>query len=443
MARAMPISSSDSRPAIGPTPLDDSGRVRLRTLARIQWVAIAGQAGALLVVHFGLGFKLPLGPALAIVAASALLNLAITIDRPSGLRLGERAAAWYLGFDVCQLAALLYLTGGLQNPFAFLLLAPITVSATILSVRVTIILCALALACISLLAAYHLPLPWGPGELSLPFTYVVGVWVALALGIVFFAIYTWRVAEEARRMSDALAATQVALAREQQMSALGGLAAAAAHELGSPLGTISLVARELGRELPKDSPLADDVQLLISQAERCRQILADFAARPGADGGIPFTDVPVDALVEAAAAPHLDGRVVVVFDAGPAADAEDEPAPIVMRSPEFIHGLGNLIQNATQFARREVVVRTRWSGREITVTIADDGTGFPPHVLERLGEPYISGRSRNGSHMGLGVFIARTLLNRTGATVSFANGELGGAEVVVRWPRAALAKAGR
>jgi two-component system sensor histidine kinase RegB len=441
MARAMQINHIGTSATVGPRPIDDSGRVRLRTLARIQWVAIAGQAGALLMVYFGLGFALPLGPALAIVAASALLNLAITIDRPSGLRLGERAAAWYLGFDVCQLAALLYLTGGLENPFAFLLLAPVTVSATILSIRITMLLCALALACISLLAAYHLPLPWGPDQLSLPFIYVVGVWVALALGIVFFAAYTWRVAEEARRMSDALAATQVALAREQQMSALGGLAAAAAHELGSPLGTISLVARELGRELPNDSPHAEDVQLLISQSERCRKILADFAARPGTDGGIPFTDVPVDALVEAAAAPHMDGRVVVVFDAGPAADAEDEPAPIVMRSPEFIHGLGNLIQNAVQFARREVVVRTRWSDREITVSISDDGTGFPDHVLERLGEPYISGRGRTGEHMGLGIFIARTLLNRTGATVSFANGEMGGAEVMVRWPRDALAKA--
>ncbi|MBM3488675.1 MAG: ActS/PrrB/RegB family redox-sensitive histidine kinase [Alphaproteobacteria bacterium] len=425
--------------ALGRAAFGDSGRVRLRTLALIQWVAIAGQAVALLFVEFVLGFELPLVPALAIIAASAVLNLAITIDRPAGLRLGDTAAAWYLGFDICQLTALLYLTGGLENPFAFLLLAPVTVSATILSRRVTVLLCILALACVSFLALFHWPLPWIDGPLVLPFILVVGTWVALALGIVFFAAYTWRVAEEARRMSDALGATQMALAREQQMSALGGLAAAAAHELGSPLGTIVLVARELERELPKDSPLAEDVTLLISQADRCRRILADFAARPGADGGKPFTDIPVDALVEAAGAPHKDPRVVVVFDAGPAEAAEDEPAPIVVRSPEFIHGLGNLIQNAVQFARTEVVVRTRWSAAEIAVIIADDGAGFPEHVLERLGEPYISGRGRDGRHMGLGVFIAKTLLAGTGASVAFANGGDGGAEVTVRWPRAALA----
>ena len=208
--------------------------VRLRTLTLIRWVAIIGQVLTLLVVHFGLGFQVPMDSALAIVGASLLLNLVVITGHPKTIHLGERAAATFLAFDILQLAALLYLTGGLDNPFSFLLLAPIAVSATILSVRSTIALCILSIICITLLAIYHYPLPWTEKGFYVPRVYVLGTWVALVIGIIFFAIYTWRVADEARRMSTALATSQLALAREQQLAAVGGLAAAAAHELGSP-----------------------------------------------------------------------------------------------------------------------------------------------------------------------------------------------------------------
>ena len=414
--------------------------VRLRTLTLIRWVAIGGQALALMIVHFGFAYPLPLGAALSVVGASLLLNVAVTIGRPTAARLGERAAAAFLAYDILQLAALLYLTGGLENPFSFLLVAPVAVSATILSVRSTFALSVLSILSITVLAVVHYPLPWSLGGFTVPRVYVFGTWVALLVGIVFFAIYTWRVAEEARRMSNALAATQLALSREQQLAALGGLAAAAAHELGSPLGTIAVVSREIERELPADSPIADDVKLLISETARCRDILAELSNRSGAeDAGSPFARLPLQGLIHAAAERHQDDRVRVVFDAGPANRPGDEPPePVVMRRPEIVHGLGNIIQNAMQFARDSVEVVTRWDAETITVTIRDDGPGFPAGLLERLGEPYISMRADTRGHMGLGIFIARTLLQRSGADIVFGNDPRGGARVTVAWRRADL-----
>lgn len=412
---------------------DESGQVQLRTLVFIRWVAVAGQAATLLLVHYGLGFDLPILPALLVVASSAALNGVVLLRHGRAARLGDGDAALYLAFDVLQLSLLLFLTGGLRNPFDLLLLAPVTVSASILSMRSTVGLSVLAIACVSLLAVLHLPLPWKGGAPDLPPLYLVAKWAAVVCAILFIAAYVGQVALEARRMSGALAETQLALAREQRMSALGGLAAAAAHELGSPLATIAVVAREIARDLPPDSPLAEDMELLLSQTARCRDILAELARRPEADGGDRFLRLPLADLVDEAAAPHGRPEVGLEIVAG----RTQGPEPQLARTPEIVHGLGNLLANAIQFAASRVDVLLAWNDRDVQVTIADDGPGFPPYLLGRLGEPYLSGRSGTGEHMGLGIFIARTLLERTGATVSFANRRRG-AEVVVRWPRAIL-----
>src|SRR6266536_2674511 len=260
-------------------------RISLRRLVLIRWVAIAGQAVTLLVVHYAFDFRVPLLPAFVVVGASVGLNLFITFYRRVATRLGEREAAFFLGYDLLQLGLLLYLTGGLQNPFAILILAPVTVAATILSLRAVIALAVFAIAIITLLALWHVPLPWRGVPPVFPPELVLGLWTALVLATVFIGGYTWSVAEEARRLRDAVAATQLALAREQRVSAVGALAAAAAHELGSPLATIAVVAKELVRDLPEDSPHAEDAALLLSQSERCRRILADLAQQPEHDGG--------------------------------------------------------------------------------------------------------------------------------------------------------------
>src|SRR5579875_2314702 len=374
-------------------PLRSDVAVSLRMLVLIRWVAVIGQAATLLVVHYTLG----------VVAISALLNIVAWISNRAAARLGNREAAIYLAFDTLQLGVLLFLTGGLQNPFAMLMLAPATVSATILDRRTVAGLSALTVVAITVLAVAHLPLPSHAGAIIEPApVYVLGMWVALVSSSLFITGYNWFVAEEARRMRDAYAATQLALAREQRVAAVGALAAAAAHQLGSPLATIAVIAKELVRDLPKNSPIAEDAQLLLSQSERCRTILTELG-RAREDEALPFNRVPFSAIVQSAGEPHHRAGVRVVHDTGAGRDASGGAVaePLVPRSPEIMHGLGNLIGNAVEFARSEVTVTTSWSEDTVAVDIVDDGPGFPSAMLSRVGEPYISGRAGEGAHMGL------------------------------------------
>jgi two-component system sensor histidine kinase RegB len=235
----------------------------------------------------------------------------------------------------------------------------------------------------------------------------------------------------------------MALDRERRLSALGALAAAAAHELGSPLGTIAVVAKEIARDLPGDSPLRSDVELLLSQSQRCRDILAGLAARPEAEHGTPFDALPLDVLIDTAAAPHRRARVAFAVELAPARPGD--AVPTVPRRAEILHGLGTLVENACQFARTAVDVAIRWDSAQMTIVIQDDGPGFDPGLVDRLGEPYLSGghqgRQGDGEHMGLGIFIAQNLLERTGAVLRFGNRPTGGAEVAVTWRRDRLADA--
>jgi two-component system sensor histidine kinase RegB len=413
-------------------------QVRLRSLVWIRWIAVVGQLAALLIVQFGFGWNLPITAALAAVAASVILNVAMTFRRPLQGRLGELEAAAYLGFDILQLAVLLYLTGGLSNPFALLFLGPVTVSASILSRSATVVLSALVVICASLLAFYHQPLPWGAEGLKLPVLYIGGLWVAVIVGTLFLAGYIGNVAGEGRRMSNALAATQLALAREQQLSAVGGLAAAAAHELGSPLATIAVTTKELTREIPADSPYADDIRILQIESDRCRDILAEIGrASDHADPDDPFVTGLLSDVVAAAATRYRSEEIILDVVVAAVDDSEE---PFVPRSPELLHGLGNVIQNAVQFGQKTVSVAVSWDELEARVEVRDDGRGFPPGVLDRVGEPYIS--NRGDGHLGLGIFIAQTLLERTGARIQFTNirdaGHVEGAEVVIVWNRAAF-----
>lgn len=422
--------------------------MRLRTLVLARWVAVTGQTITIFFVYFGLGFDLPLVLALLTVAASVVLNILVTMLYPSSTRLSDTQAARFLAYDTLQIAVLLLLTGGLHNPFSVLMLAAVTISATILSLRSTVWLGVLTLACVSAIVFLHLPLPWPAGEHSLSHLYVFGTWTALVIGMAFFSIYTLRVAEEGRRISDALTETQMVLAREQSLSALGSLAAAAAHELGTPLGTIALVAKEMSRDLPADSPQREDFELLVDQSDRCRAILAQLTHRSENEGADPFYRLPLMALMELIADQHRRDGVTVEVAIDPASEGAGEGAtgntaengfdePVVLHSLEIVHGLGNLIQNAVDFANRKVVVTGGWSAADVRLEITDDGPGFARGILGVLGEPYVSTR-RHSEGMGLGVFIAKTLLERTGAELEFGNHPDGGARIVITWPRALL-----
>jgi len=409
-------------------------RTRLRTLTLIRWVAIVGQAFTIAFVHFSLEFRLPLLPLAAAVGLSALINVVLTVGFAPTTRLTERSVALLLGYDVLQLGFLLGLTGGLQNPFSILLIVPVTLSATTLSLRTTVVLCALVIGVTTLLGLFPTDLPWRGGEFRLPALYIMALWVALVLGTALIAAYAWRVADEARRLSDALAATQMALAREQQLSALGGLAAAAAHDLGSPLATIAVTARELANNLPADSPLAEDVDELVGQSQRCREILRTLGQRPEREAHRPFTRVPLSGLLTTIA--ESCGRPGIRLDVAVVHAGSDEPEPQLIPTPELKHALANLIDNALKFARSRVRIVVRLDPEVVEVWIEDDGAGFSPEVLELLGEPYISTRHQSGG-LGLGVFIAETLLARTGARLQFDNLKAG-ARVVISWNRAAL-----
>lgn len=412
-----------------------SQRLRLNTLIRLRWLAIVGQSLTVLVVAYGLKFPLPVSLCFALIACSAWLNLVLTFRYPAAHRLTPFSAFVILTFDSLQLAGLLYMTGGLTNPFSLLMTVPVVVSATSLPLRLTAILGGLVIVGASLLVFFHLPLPWYEGApLPMPFIYVAGIWMAVFSSIAFTAIYAFRVAEEARLLANALAATELVLQREQHLSALDGLAAAAAHELGTPLATIALVSKEMEKALGDDPKYGEDVKLLRSQSERCREILKRLTSL-SSEGEAHLSRLPLTSLVEEVTAPHRDFGISIKLRPG----ERIGPEPVGRRNPGVIYGLGNLVENAVDFARKTVTVRWSWDELDVTFSIIDDGPGFPPEIIDRIGEPYMSTRQGNeaGGGLGLGLFIAKTLLERSGATLDFRNSSgLGeGAIVQISWPR--------
>lgn len=411
--------------------------IRLDTILRLRWLAVLGQLAAIFIVAQGLEFNVEIVPCVSIIALSATLNLALqTVANPMQ-RLEPMQAAGLLALNIVELAGLLFFTGGLQNPFSFLFLAPVLISATALPARFTFGLGVLAVACASILFFFHFPLPWDSDDpLVLPPIYLVGVWLSIVLAIGVTSLYSFQVTEEARKLADALAATELVLTREQHLTQLDGLAAAAAHELGTPLATIFLISRELEKTV-KDASFAADLKTLREQTQRCRDILSKITQL--SSEGAPFDRMKLSELIEEVVAPHRDFGVDIKVRIAVAVAAE----PVGSRNPAILYGVGNIVENAVDFARTSVEVNAWWNKDMIELVISDDGPGIPPDILNRIGEPYLSRRrnlddgagERRG--LGLGVFIARTLLERTGAKVSFTNRTFPehGAVVQINWPR--------
>jgi two-component system sensor histidine kinase RegB len=419
------------------------GRTRLRTLVSLRWMAIGGQALAVLFVQYVLNFQLPLAACLAAVGASAWLNVALMAVFPSQHLSSPAETAGQLVFDTIQVSVLIGLTGGLQNPFLLMILAPVTVGASRLLPAYAALLALVALICCGGMWLWGLDLPWGPEGLDIPPLYQAGQLAAVAIGLVFFSISSWRTGRDESKLVSALDAVQAVLAREQQLSALGALAAATAHELGTPLATIHLAARELGRSIKPDHPAREDVDLIIEQAERCRLILKQISQRRHmTDAAMARATLP--GLIEEAVEPHKGSGIHVQCSCSSLAGGGEtsEKPPDVIRKPEIIHALGAFIENAVSFAAKEVSVNARWSDEEVRIYITDDGPGFAPSVLAKLGEPYFTERKleQRGGGMGLGFFIACTLLERTGARVTPYNRQLPAKGAVIRivWPREAI-----
>lgn len=407
-----------------------NGWVHLRTLIAVRWVGIAGQLGAVLVTRYLLDYELPLLPVLATIAASVLLNLWALGRLQRGPTINDRVAALYLAFDIVQLAVLLFLTGGLVNPFVMMLLAPLTVGAAVLRRGLAIMLAFILVCAATALIYSPQVLLWGREDF--PTIFLFGVWMSLVLSTLFIAMYVFSVAAGTAQIASALQEAQLALARTQKVAAVGALAAAAAHELGSPLSTIAVVAKELAHDLPVGSPQAEDAALLVSQVDRCRTILADLSQRPdrSREADNRFNTLELLTLLGVVAEPYRNDRVRLEITRAAESEA---PEPVIRPQPELMHGLANLVQNAVQFATSTVTLRAAWRLGWLEISVEDDGPGLPPELLERIGEPYISTREGQAGHMGLGIFIAMNLLEKTGGTLHYANLSQGGTAAIATW----------
>ncbi len=432
-----------------------SSWIRLRTLIWLRWVAIAGQLAAITIAQQVFHLQLQLWPSYLTVGVSAAANVAAMLFFPENKRLSEFEGLVTILFDLLQLGFLLYLTGGLNNPFAVLLLGPVVISANMMGLRSTLLIGGTAIVLVSILASWHLPLKTGDGRvLAVPEIFLFGNWIAAVIAIVFLGGYSLRISSEMRSMSDALSATQLALSREQKLTDLGGVVAAAAHELGTPLATIKLTSAELIEELADRPELREDAILIRDQADRCRDILRDMG-RAGKED-LHLRQAPLSTVVHEAAEPHMNRGKTIHFTEGPETGGGVQQ-PSILRMPEIIHGLRNLIQNAVDFSHANVWVESSWSDDRIRVRILDDGRGYPPQLIGRIGDPFVRRRRAEGDRsqrpeyegMGLGLFIAKTLLERSGARLTFANArdpaqrvtarpEQCGAVVEVLWPRARI-----
>lgn len=417
------------------------GRLRMRTLVTLRWLVIAGEV-AVLAIAGALGFEAPYALCFAVAGMAAWVNLLSGVASPGQRLMGDWEAVGQLAFDLLQISALLFLTGGTTNPFILMLIAPVTLAAATLKPRAVLVLAAASIAISLLLAFVYWPLPSAPGDaLNLPLSFRVGAALANVAGIIVIAGSVRQAAEESNRMALALDVTQTVLAREQRLSALGALAAAAAHELGTPLATIAIVSKEMAREA-KDPQTREDAELLIAQSERCREILRRLSDAPAAASDEVHERMSLLQFINEVIEPHAEVKGVRVEAI--VSGAAGEKAPVIWRMPEVLHAMTSFVENAVDFAASEVLITVRFDASNVGIEVRDDGPGFAAEVLAKLGEPYVTSRpgvagGRTGHiGMGLGFFIAKTLLERTGAAVAFQNGRPHGAVVSARWPRASI-----
>ncbi|MCD2471919.1 ActS/PrrB/RegB family redox-sensitive histidine kinase [Jiella sp. MQZ9-1] len=420
----------------------ESQCLRLATLIRLRWLSVVGQTAACVFVAWILVWPFPVFLCLALIGLSAGLNLYLAGRFPGSFRLSATASFAVLSFDVLQPTGLLMLTGGIHNPFIVFLVVPAVIASATQPPLTVVAISGLAVAATSVLVAVHYPLPWPiPNGFTLPAEYVGGLWFALATTLVFAVVYIYRLAAESRALADALSATELVLQREQHLSALDGLAAAAAHELGTPLSTIALIAKEMKRSVLEDDPLFEDVILLVEQSERCRSILGRLASLSACSES-QLANLSFLALLDEVAEPHRHFSVDVTVEI----IEREGPEPVARRNAAVLYGIGNIVENAVDFARSAVVIRAGWNTGSVWIEVLDDGPGFPPAVLDRIGDPYISRRDtrdqRTAGGLGLGLFIAMTLLQRSGADVRIENRATSGAVAQIAWKRSSYVAGG-
>ena len=403
-----------------------------KTLVFLRWIAIFGQIIAINLVFFVLKLEFPITLAYIIIFAGLITNLFLQFGIKS-IQLKDFYASIFLIYDLIQLSFLLYLTGGISNPFSILLIVPAIVSSTFLSVGTTMILGFLTISFLFFLTVFHYPLP-GLSEYSFIFPkyYIVGLFIAIIIGLIFLSYFGVRFAGETKKRSEALNKLQQMISKEYELESLGGQAAAAAHSLGTPLATISVVATELKKEIGNNQNYSKDIDLLISQTRRCSEILKKISKKQIKEDQF-FSFVKLEDLLE---------EIIISFKETSSkkislTSADDKNKINIKRSPEIIYGLRNFIGNAVKFSKSEVSIILESDEKTIEVIINDNGPGFPEDVKTVLGEPYIKSKSQEVSSnagLGLGTFLGKTLLEKQHAILSFSKDrKLGGASVKISW----------
>jgi len=403
-----------------------------KTLVILRWIAIIGQFSAITLVYFYLKLDFPILIAISILFLGFLSNLYLQFGIRS-ITLRDFYASVFLVYDLIQLSSLLYLTGGISNPFSILMIIPTVVSSTLLSMGTTIILGILTIIFLFLLTIFHYPLPGiHDHSITFPKLYLTGYFLAIIVGLVFLSYFGIRFSGESKRRSDAINKVQQVIAKEYELESLGGQAAAAAHSLGTPLATISVVASELKKELGKNKEHTKDIELLISQTKRCGEILKQISKKQIKDDEFFSKTTIEDLLNEIIESFEETSSKTLILNLD-----EDKKKFDFQRSPELIYGLRNFIGNAVKFAKSTVEIKIKSNSKNLEVSINDDGPGFPEDIKEILGEPYIKSKSRDinvNAGTGLGTFIGKTLLERRSARLTFSkDNKLGGASVNITW----------
>ena len=412
--------------------LEENLNLDKKTLVFLRWIAIFGQLFSVNLVYFFLNLDFPILLCHIAIAIGLFTNIYLQFALKANL-LKDLYSCSFLMYDIFQLSILLFLTGGIFNPFAILLIVPTIVSSTFLSMGSTIILGSSTIFLLFILTFFKMPLP-GMEEyvLSFPNYYVTGILISLIIGLIFLSYFGIRFAGETKKRSDALNKLQQILAKEYELESLGGQAAAAAHSLGTPLATISVVSKEMRKEVGDDSKLTKDIDLLISQTKRCSEILKKISQKK----------IISDEFLSSMTFEDLLEEIIKSFQESTEKNIKlnterDTNKIDIKRNPELVYGLRNFIGNAIKFARQKVVISIISDNINLYILIEDDGPGFPEDIIKALGEPYIKSRSKlykDNAGLGLGTFLGKTLLERKSAVISFENrSSLNGARVKIKW----------
>ena len=411
-------------------------RITLETLINIRWIAIVGQFFTVSVVEYFLKFEFPYFGTLTLIFLSALVNVYLEINKSKFLTINNFYATLSIFYDLIQLILLLFMTGGLSNPFSILIIVPTTISVTYLSRGSSQFIMTCSIIFSTVIAFYHLPLPYPVNEsLVLPKYYNIGLWLSLGIGIIFLGNYAYQLGRDNRVRSTALSRLEEELTKEKVVNSVGGMAAAAVHELATPLATISLVSKELQKQLKDNSNIKEDINLLIEQSERCSSILKDIAQRKQKDEFIENIS-PKELINE------------IVFSLNNISNKEINVENLnlnqrmkMTKKTEISYALRNFIENSIKFAKNKINIEIDQSKKRTAITISDDGDGFNKDIIANLGQPYLHSDNikKNKKGMGLGVFISKSLLERCLAQVTFRNNKsLPGASVKIVWNNSQL-----